>query len=53
MPDKQTYIVYIRYLRTVEVEAATEAEAEQLALDDSQAGDIDTLDITVEPPSNG
>jgi hypothetical protein len=51
MPKKQTYIVYIRYLRTVEVEAETEAEAEQVALDNSDAGDIDTLDVNVEPPA--
>ena len=51
MPKKQTFTVYIRYIRTVEVEAETEAEAEQVALDNSDAGDIDTLDVTVETPS--
>ena len=51
MPKKQTFTVYVRYLVTVEVEAANEAEAERLGLRlANEQGEFETLDVTVENP---
>jgi hypothetical protein len=52
MLKNKTYTVYVRYLVTVEVEAANESKAaalaQQLAMSE---GEFETLDVTVENPS--
>jgi len=52
MPQNQTYTVYVRYLATIEVEAANESQAADMALQTAfSEGEIETLDVTVETPS--